>query len=140
MVGSPGSLKPAQNRSTTGAASPLPPTRKIMIYTPRQTINRRIAGKRLNSRPAGENADRGDLSNGADLGLNSAPTVHKTPPFAPSAEGHASGERLVFSVDFAIFAAHARGDINKSAELLIIAAARSDRWRRSMTYLGAKGR
>ncbi|HXT60388.1 MAG TPA: hypothetical protein VN699_17225, partial [Pirellulales bacterium] len=52
-----------------------------MIYTPHAAINRRAAGKGRKPRPAGENADRDDLSICVKSGANRAPIGHETPCF-----------------------------------------------------------
>lgn len=72
-----------------------------MIYTPHETVNCRNARKRLNPRPAGENAAGGNLSICVKLGAKRAPIGHKTPRFGAAAEGPSRRQTLVFSENFA---------------------------------------
>lgn len=73
-----------------------------MIYTTREMINGRSGRKRPNPRPAGENAERGDLWNGAELGMKWAANGHNMPYFDAAAEGVARRKRPLFSENSAL--------------------------------------
>lgn len=93
--------------------------RKSMVYTTGGEHKPPAARKGPDSRPAGENAH---LSTGPEKAFKPPLIRHKPPVSYYSAEGNAQRETLVFSEDFAIQGQGGRaprGDINKSAELLI---------------------
>jgi len=72
-----------------------------MIYTPHELISRREARKRPNPRPAGENADRGDLWICVETAAQWAAIRHETAGLAPPLGGPARRETLVFSENLA---------------------------------------
>jgi len=93
---------------------------KSVIYTPREVINRSPEPKRLNRRPAAENAARDDLSNGVESGAKWVVIGHEMPVFRLAATplrgaNHCFSRQILHrGLESPL---HSRGDINKSAEI-----------------------
>jgi len=101
---------------------------KIVIYTTREMINRRSVAKGLNSRPAGENAQGGDLWICSESSIKRPAIGHNMPHFRCRWGGDREARNACFLGEFSTAALlrprNLRGDINESAELLITGAVR----------------
>jgi hypothetical protein len=91
-----------------------------VIYTPREIISRSAEPKRLNRRPAAENAARDDLSNGVESGAKWVVIRHETPVFRlaaapPRGANHCFSRQILRRGLESLL--RSRRDINESAEI-----------------------